>query len=47
MTKGYYKNPEATNAAFRDGWLLTGDVAMFMPDGMIEIVDRAKMIFKL
>src|SRR5690606_5469471 len=36
---GYYKNPEATAQAVRDGWLHTGDVVR-EDDGQIRIVDR-------
>ncbi|XXM70420.1 long-chain-fatty-acid--CoA ligase [Lysinibacillus sphaericus] len=42
VMEGYYKNPEATNAAIRDGWLHTGDMAVVDGDGYIEIVDRMK-----
>lgn len=38
----YYNNPEATNEVLKDGWLLTGDMAMQDPDGFIYLVDRKK-----
>ncbi|XVF00775.1 hypothetical protein REPUB_Repub04eG0030400 [Reevesia pubescens] len=40
VMKGYYKNPKATEAAFRGGWFHTGDVAVRLPDGNIEVKDR-------
>jgi long-chain acyl-CoA synthetase len=39
---GYWGKPEETEAAFRDGWFRTGDVAYRDEDGYLHIVDRAK-----
>jgi fatty-acyl-CoA synthase len=42
LMKGYLKNPAATEEAFRDGWFHTGDLAVWHPDGYVEIKDRSK-----
>lgn len=47
IMKGYFKNPEKTAEAFKDGWLLSGDVGSVQPNGALKIIDRAKNIFKL
>jgi fatty-acyl-CoA synthase len=39
---GYYRDPEATATAFRGGWFHSGDVAVWHPDGDIELRDRKK-----
>lgn len=38
----YYRDPEASAAALKDGWLFTGDMAMQDEDGFIFLVDRKK-----
>jgi fatty-acyl-CoA synthase len=42
--KGYLKNPKATEEAFAGGWFHTGDLAVWHPDGYVEIRDRSKDI---
>jgi fatty-acyl-CoA synthase len=42
VMKGYYNDPEATNAAIKDGWFHSGDAAVVHPDGYTEIRDRFK-----
>jgi acyl-CoA synthetase (AMP-forming)/AMP-acid ligase II len=39
---GYYANPEATAEAFAGGWFHSGDIAVWHPDGAIELRDRRK-----
>lgn len=45
--QGYFRNPEATEAAFtEDGFLKTGDRAVMRPDGHLQIVGRIKEMYK-
>ena len=41
---GYWRRPEETKAAMREGWLLTGDMAVWDEEGYLLIVDRKKEI---
>ncbi|MFH2009046.1 MAG: long-chain-fatty-acid--CoA ligase [bacterium] len=42
VTPGYWNRPEETAAAFVDGWLRTGDLAVLDREGYVDIVDRLK-----
>ncbi len=44
LMAGYYKDEPTTEAAFKNGWFHTGDLAVRHPDGSIELKDRAKDI---
>ncbi len=44
VMKGYYKNKEATEESFANGWFHSGDLAVIHPDGYIQIKDRSKDI---
>ena len=48
VMQGYYKNPEATKAAIdANGWLHTGDLGKFTPEGFLTITGSKKDLFKL
>ena len=42
VMKGYFKNPEATDSVFKDGWMNTGDLCTMDSDGFIYIRGRNK-----
>jgi long-chain acyl-CoA synthetase len=44
--RGYYKNPEATEAAFAEGWLRTGDAGYIDEDGHLLIIGRKQDIMR-
>jgi fatty-acyl-CoA synthase len=41
---GYFDDPDATDTAFRGGWFHSGDLAVWHPDGNVELRDRGKDI---
>ncbi len=46
LTDGYYRDPEATAAALKDGWLYTGDLGWIDADGYVFFYDRKKDVIK-
>ncbi len=42
LMQGYYKQPEKTNEVMQDGWLNTGDIAIFTHSGEFKILGRTK-----
>jgi len=44
--QGYWKHPEDTKLALRDGWLYTGDIAWMDDEGYVFILDRKKEMIK-
>jgi len=46
--QGYYREPERTNLALDcEGWLHTGDIGEWLPNGTLKLIDRKKQIFKV
>jgi fatty-acyl-CoA synthase len=44
VMKGYFEQPDASAEAFRGGWFHSGDLAVWHPDGYVELRDRKKDI---
>jgi long-chain acyl-CoA synthetase len=50
VTKGYFKRPdlnEDESIFTKDGWMRTGDVGQWNPDGTLSLIDRLKNLIKL
>ena len=47
ISQGYYKDPDRTKEAFKDGWFHTGDAGHFTKDGQIVYLDRIKDLASL
>ena len=46
VMQGYFRDPEQTRAAFRDGWFMTGDLVTRDADGYFTFVSRKKDIIR-
>lgn len=42
VMKGYWQRDDETAKTIKDGWLMTGDIAVISDDGYLKIVDRKK-----
>jgi acyl-CoA synthetase (AMP-forming)/AMP-acid ligase II len=45
-SRGYYMNPDATHASFKDGWFYTGDLGYFDEEGYLFVAGRKKDMVK-
>ena len=45
--QGYYRNPEETDRALRDGWFYSGDAGFFDEDGQLVFMDRVSELLEL
>ena len=43
---GYYKRPDLTAEAIKDGWFYTGDIGTMVDNKFLKITDRKKELFK-
>jgi len=46
LTQGYHDNREASAKLWEGGWMHTGDIGRFDPDGYLQLVDRQKDVIK-
>lgn len=46
ITIGYYKRPDLTAEAIKDGWFHTGDIGVLIDNKFLKITDRKKELFK-
>ncbi|MBU1627720.1 AMP-binding protein, partial [bacterium] len=47
VMKGYLNDPQKTDEVIKDGWYITGDIAMIDTDGFIKIIDRLSRFSKI
>jgi acyl-CoA synthetase (AMP-forming)/AMP-acid ligase II len=47
LLKSYWRKPEATKQALRDGWLFTGDIGMIDEEGYLHFLGRRKEMLKV
>ena len=47
ISDGYFRNPEESRLAFRDGWFYPGDLGMLNADGLFIVKGRAQTVLNL